>query len=239
VRPSFLSTITAVTFDDFNTLRYSLNKEDIIHPVLRALWKRRVKIEEKDFLREYVKTDKAYRKNLRETLRESLLDDIITDVLASLGYESTRLPHTVTHAVNEGLATQKAVWYPDALPVLKTLQERGYKLGLITNTHWRILDKTRKEFEKYFEVITLSYEHGYVKPHPSIFTVTLKKLGVSANFCLHVGDDPIADVQGAKRVGIRTAFIKRGKRKAKADVRIKRLSELIELLRCLSGSSNG
>ena len=236
MRPSFLSTISAVTFDDFNTLRYSLNKEDIIHPVLRALWKRRVKIEEKDFLREYVRADKAYQKNLRETLRESLLDDIVMHVLASLGYESPRLPHTVTHAVNEGLVTQKAVWYRDALPVLKTLRERGYKLGLITNTHWRILDKTKREFEKHFEVITLSYEHGYAKPHPSIFTVTLKKLGVSANFCLHVGDDPIADVQGAKRVGMRTAFIKRGKRKAKADVRIKRLSELIELLGCLSGS---
>jgi putative hydrolase of the HAD superfamily len=148
----------------------------------------------------------------------------------SLGYESTRIQDTVTHVVDEVLATQKAAWYPDALSVLNTLRKKGYKLGLITNTHWRILDETRKEFEKYFDVITLSYEHGYVKPHSSVFLVTLRKLRVNASSCLHVGDDPVADVEGAKNVGMKTAFIKRGKRKAKADMEIKRLSELVELL---------
>jgi len=230
MRYSFLSAINAVTFDDFNTLRYGVNKEDIICPIFRALKKHRVKVEEKDFLREYIKADKAYRKNLWETFRESLLDNIIVDVLTSLGYESPRLRSTVTQAVNEGLTTRNAFWYSDAISVLNTLRRRGYKLGLITNTHWRILNETRKRFEKYFDVITLSYEHGYVKPHPSIFLVTLRKLRVSASFCLHVGDDPIADIKGAKEVGMRTAFLKRGKRKAKADIQIRRLSELVELL---------
>jgi len=230
MRYSFLSAISTVTFDDFNTLRYGTNKEDVIYPIFRALRKYGVKVEEKDFLGEYTKADKAYRKSLHDTFRESLLDNIIVDVLRSLGYRSPRLRLTVRQAVNEAVATRKAVWYPDALTVLKILRKSGYKLGLITNTHWRIQDKTKREFEKYFDVITLSYEHGYVKPHPSIFLATLKKLGVSASFCLHVGDDPIADIKGAKRVGMRTAFIKRGKRKAKSEVQIKQLSELIELL---------
>jgi len=223
---SFLSTISAVTFDDFNTLRYSIKKEDIIYPIFRALKKHGIKIEEKDFLRKYILADRVYRKSLCETFRESLLDNIIIDVLTSLGCESTGIQHTVTQAVNEALATQKAVWYPDALPVLSILRRKGYKLGLITNTHWRILDETKKEFEKYFDVITLSYEHGYAKPHPSIFLVTLRELRVNAGSCLHVGDDPIADIKGAKEVGMRTAFVKRGKIEAKADIQIKRLREL-------------
>jgi len=230
MRYSFLSAINAVTFDDFNTLRYSVNKEDIIYPIFRALKKHRVKVEEKDFLREYIKADKAYRKNLRETFRESLLDNIIVDVLTSLGYESPRLRSTVTQAVNEGLVTRKAFWYFDALSVLNTLRRKGYKLGLITNTHWRILDETREEFEKCFDVVTLSYEHGYAKPHPSIFLVTLRKLRVNAGSCLHVGDDPIADIKGAKEVGMRTAFVKRGKIEAKADIQIKRLRKLSLIL---------
>jgi len=230
MRSSFPSTISAVTFDDFNTLRYSTNREDVIYTILKVLRKYGVKVEEKDFLREYIKADKAYRKSLRETFRESLLDNIIIDVLTSLGHKIVNPRFIVTQAVNEGLASRKAVWYPDALTTFETLRKKGYKSGLITNTHWRILDKTKKEFEKYFDVITLSYEHGYVKPHPSIFLITLRKLRVSATSCLHVGDDPIADIKGAKDVGMRTAFIKRGKRKAKADVHIKRLSELTELL---------
>jgi len=226
---SFLSTISAVTFDDFNTLRYSVNKEDIIYPIFRALKKHGIRIEEEDFLRKYFEGDRIYRKRLCETFRESLLDNIIIDALTSLGYESTGIQHTVTQAVDEALATQKAIWYSDALPVLSILRRKGYKLGLITNTHWRILDEIKKEFEKYLDVITLSYEHSYAKPHPSIFLVTLRELRVNAGSCLHVGDDPVADVEGARRVGMRTAFLKRGKIKANADMKIRRLSELIKL----------
>jgi len=163
-----LLAVTTVTFDDFGTLRYSEDEEDIIFPIFRALRKNKVKVEEKDFLSEYFKADKAYRKTFQKTFRESLLDDIIEHVLLSLGCRQPRLRLVVRESVNEGLATRKAVWYPDALSVLMSLRKRGYKLGLITNTHWRLLDETRKEFKKYFDVITLSYEHGYAKPHPSI-----------------------------------------------------------------------
>lgn len=222
--------VSAVTFDDFNTLHYSMIEEDIIHPIFRALKKNNVNVDEKDFLNEYFRADKAYRKSLQETFRESLLDSIIKNVLLSLGYRSQRLDLVIKKAVNEGLATRKSTWYSDAIPVLTILRKRGYKLGLITNTHWRLLDETKKEFDKYFDVIILSYEHGYAKPHPSIFLAALDMLGIDANNCLHVGDDPIADIQGAKKVGMKTAFIKRGKRKANADIKIKQLNELTEFL---------
>ncbi len=226
----FLPNIRAVTFDDFNTLRYNVDKRNIVYPIFRNLKKYGVKVELKDFLSRYVNADKAYRKNVKETLRESLLDNIIIDVLKSQGYKSLKLRSIVTRSIDEVLATQRAIWYPDALLVLKTLRKKGYILGLITNTHWRISNKTKKEFEKYFGVITLSYEHGYAKPHPTIFLTTLKKLNVSAECCLHIGDDPTADIQGAKEVGMRTAFIKRGKEKANADIQIKQLKDLTRIL---------
>lgn len=84
--------------------------------------------------------------------------------------------------------------------------------------------------ERIFDVVTVSYEHRYAKPHPSIFLATLKKLEVEANRCLHVGDDPVADVQGAKKVGIKTAFIKRTSFEADADIVIERLDQLLKLL---------
>ena len=223
-----LTEVDAVTFDDFNTLRYQVGEqEDIVYPIFRAM-ETKIEINEHEFLEAYFRADKTYRKTLKETLRESLLDDIISGVLATLGLESNR--EIVRKSIDQGLATRKVCWYPDAIETLLILRKRGYRLGLISNTHWRLLENVRDEIKQYFHIITLSYEHGYAKPHPSIFLATLKKLGVSASHCLHIGDDPIADVQGAKRVGMRTAFVKRQKEKADADVKIEQLGDLLNLL---------
>ena len=223
--------VDAVTFDDFGTLRYSASEqEDIIYPIFRALSKRGIRLTEKTFLRRYFKVDAIYRKKLRETSRESLLDDMIADVLKPLGFKSKVHKNAIRESVDYGLSTRSVKWYPDAVSVLSTLRRKGYKLGLISNTHWRFLESLRTKMERTFDVTTLSYEHGYAKPHPSIFLATLKKLGVEANRCLHVGDDPVADVQGAKNVGMKTVFIKRTTLEADADIIIERLGQLLELL---------
>jgi FMN phosphatase YigB (HAD superfamily) len=54
-------------------------------------------------------------------------------------------------------------------------------------------------------------------------------LGINEHQCLHVGDDPIADIQGAHEVGTKTAFIRRGEVSVNADLEIKRITELATL----------
>jgi HAD superfamily hydrolase (TIGR01509 family) len=221
--------IDAVTFDDFGTLRFSVSQEDIIYPILNVL-SENLRLDEEKFLDKYFKMDAYYRKKLKETLRESLLDNIIIECLKSLGFKSQTIENVVEKAVDKGLTTRRTMWYDDALFVLSTLRKGRYKLGLISNTHWRYLKSFRKKVERIFDVITLSYEHGNAKPHPSIFLATLEKLQVSPNRCLHVGDDPIADLEGAKTVRMKTAFIKRGNAKARADINLKELTQLLEIL---------
>ena len=224
--------VEAVTFDDFYTLRYPAGeKEDIVYPILKALKRQGLDVDDEEFLKQYLRADKLYRKRLKETLRESLLDDLMMSALMACGYEPKTVSRIVKSVVDYGLATRRARWFPDAKRTLLTLGKKDYKLGLISNTHWRISENLRKEFEKFFDVITLSYEHGYAKPHPSIFVATLEKLGTNANHCLHVGDSPTADIQGAKSVGMKTAFIKRREIKTVADIEIKRLIELTALLK--------
>jgi len=223
--------VDAVIFDDFGTLRYSPSKqEDIIYPIFRILTKRGLSITKETFLNQYFKMDALYRKRLTETFQESLLDNMIANVLESLGFEPEAHKSAIKESVDYGLSTRSVRWYPHALSVLSTLRKRGYKLGLISNTHWRILESFRTELENIVDVITLSYEHEYAKPHPSIFLTTLRKLGVKANRCLHVGDDPVADVQGAKSVGMKTVFIKRTNLQANADIIITSLGQLLEIL---------
>jgi len=222
--------VKAVTFDDFLTLRYSMKqREDIIYPILTAL-RRKLDVNEEQFLKQYFKENQLYQKRLRETLRETLLDDIVASVLVSCGYDSQAIYGNVKEAVNYGLATRKAKWFPNVRRMLLVLRSEGYKLGLISNTHWRFLPSVRKQFEEFFDVIKLSYEHGYIKPHPSIFVDTLEKQKVNPSQSLHVGDDPIADIQGARSVGMKTVFVKRREAKTNADIEVKRITELTTLL---------
>jgi len=204
-------------------------REDIIYPILTAL-RRKLDVNEEQFLKQYFKENQLYQKRLRKTLRETLLDDIVASVLASCGYDSQTIYRNVKEAVDYGLATRKAKWFPNVRRMLLTLRSEGYKLGLISNTHWRFLPSLREQFGEFFDVITLSYEHGYIKPHPSIFMITLEKLGVTSNQSLHVGDDPIADIQGAKNIGMKTAFVNKKEAKSNADIEVKRIAELTTYL---------
>ena len=81
--------------------------------------------------------------------------------------------------------------------------------------------------DAHFDIVTLSYEHGFAKPHPSIFYTTLDQLGVHAGRCLHIGDDPIADVQGARGTGMKTAFISRDGAVADSDIQVEQLQDIL------------
>jgi len=222
--------VKAVTFDDFLTLRYPMKqREDIIYPILTAL-KRKLDVNEEQFLKQYFKEDQLYQKRLRKTLHETLLDDIVVSVLVSCGHDSQTIYGNVKEAVDYGLATRKARWFPNVRRMLLMLRSEGYKLGLISNSHWRFLPSLREEFEGFFDVITLSYEHGHVKPHPSIFMSTLEKLKVNPNQSLHVGDAPIADIEGASNIGMKTVFVNRKEVRTNADIEVKGITELTTLL---------
>jgi FMN phosphatase YigB (HAD superfamily) len=53
-----------------------------------------------------------------------------------------------------------------------------------------------------FKVLTFSDECGIRKPDPAIFHRTLRQMGVAAEHAVHVGDDPILDVEGARDAGM-------------------------------------
>jgi HAD superfamily hydrolase (TIGR01509 family) len=219
--------LEAVTFDHYNTLQHSAteNQEDIIYPIIRSL-ETRIDLNEERFIEEYVEQDKRYRRNERETFIETTIDELILNALIDSGHGCPGLPAKVTASVDQGLRTRRLAWYPDAEEVLLRLRGLGYRLGLISNTHWRLLPERRRELTRFFDVITLSYEHGYAKPHPSIFNATAMRLGAEPRRCLHVGDDPVADVWGARNAGMRAVYVKRNGLEAEDDVVIQRLTEL-------------
>jgi putative hydrolase of the HAD superfamily len=100
--------------------------------------------------------------------------------------------------------------YDDVEPVLRGLVERGYTVGAISNTH-RSLDAFCEHFSLrgLIQATVSSFEHGYLKPHPSIFEEALSRAGADAATSLMVGDSVKADVAGALAAGMRAVLLRR------------------------------
>ena len=56
-------------------------------------------------------------------------------------------------------------------------------------------------------VLTFSDELGTGKPHAAVFAATVGGLGMPAGDVLHVGDNPVADVRGARDAGLRAVLV--------------------------------
>jgi HAD superfamily hydrolase (TIGR01662 family) len=120
--------------------------------------------------------------------------------------------------------------YDDVSESLRTLAEAGVRLGLISNSH-RCLDSFRSHFELdgLISVTVSSLEHGFLKPHPSIFRVALERAGVGAHEAAMVGDSLSHDVAGARRVGMRGILLVRGGEPPEVDDGIAVIRTLTEL----------
>lgn len=100
--------------------------------------------------------------------------------------------------------------YDDVAPTLDVLRARGYRLAIVSN--WDLsLHRVLAMFDltPYFEAVTASLEEGVEKPDRQIFDLTLKRLGAHPQETLHVGDNPIDDLQGARQAGLRALLIDR------------------------------
>lgn len=101
--------------------------------------------------------------------------------------------------------------YDDVADVLRNLASAGVRLGLISNSH-----RSLASFQSHFELDGLiaaavsSFEHGFMKPHPSIFSAALRLVDVPAAEALMVGDNVRQDVEGALAAGMRAALLHRG-----------------------------
>ena len=94
-----------------------------------------------------------------------------------------------------------------ARSALETLAARGLTLGVVSNimrTPGNVLRQIldRSGLLAPLKVLTFSDECGIRKPDPEIFRLTLRQIGVAPEDAVHVGDDPVLDVEGARDAGM-------------------------------------
>lgn len=100
--------------------------------------------------------------------------------------------------------------YDDVAPVLTQLSAAGLIVGAISNSH-RSLDAFCEHFSlrRLITVSVSSAEHGYMKPHRSIFDAALAKAGVRPEEAVMVGDSMRHDIDGALAIGMRAVLLRR------------------------------
>lgn len=119
------------------------------------------------------------------------------------------------HAYDPGLAStaielfvrvrSEVTLFDDVRPALAELARR-YTLVALTNGN---ADLGVAGVDEYFAFCISPAEAGVQKPDPRMFEVALARAGVSPERAVHVGDQPLYDIEGAHRARLRAVWLNR------------------------------
>ncbi|VVC00183.1 Glyceraldehyde 3-phosphate phosphatase [uncultured archaeon] len=122
--------------------------------------------------------------------------------------------------------------YPHVRSTLICLKGKGLKLGIVSDAPklkaWMRL--TEIGLADFFDVVVTLGDTGRRKPHAMPFRAAIRALGMKPEEILFVGDNPMRDIEGAMKIGMKTALAKYGQifpdSGGKADYELKDIAEL-------------
>jgi HAD superfamily hydrolase (TIGR01662 family) len=106
-------------------------------------------------------------------------------------------------------SAKRATLFPETMPTLKELHDRGFTIGIISNTSNSpvAFKKALRDagLARYLRGALITNRPGLCrKPCRPIFTEALSQDGVSPQNAIMVGDKYAKDIVGGKRMGMRT-----------------------------------
>ena len=142
--------------------------------------------------------------------RENCLPDITGALIRAL-YGRSPQPEELDEVLN--VRYEAFLQIVDAADEARRLLDRlrgRYRLGLVSNYPDGAAIRASLEKVKlaqYFQSVIVSGDIGYCKPHPLPFWRSAAELGVAPGEIVFVGDNWLADVQGAKRAGMQVVHL--------------------------------
>ncbi|MBI2109996.1 HAD family hydrolase [Candidatus Woesearchaeota archaeon] len=116
-------------------------------------------------------------------------------------------------------------FFKETIQVLNHLRNSGYKIAFITN--WNQHARDTLEFlglSRYADHLLISAEHGYRKPHPSLYKTVLKIFKVKPSEAVMIGDDYEKDYLKPKKLGMHALWLDR---RGKSKEGVRNLKQLI------------
>ena len=232
--------IKAVFFDWFNTLaRFEPPRQELYGEAFRQFG---IELSPRDVIRGILTADRYYfEENAKSPVEKRSPQEQMeiylyypNTILTEAGVKAPKeLPLKILKIVKEQFRGMTFTLFDDVLSTLKTLKERKFILGLLTNLDKDMSPICRKlGLEPYLDFVVTSAEAGVDKPEPPIFLTALQRAGVNASEAVHVGDQYKLDIIGARGVGIAPILIDRYDLYPEVSdcPRIHRLTELAEHL---------
>jgi HAD superfamily hydrolase (TIGR01549 family) len=152
-------------------------------------------------------------------------------IIEHMGGRGARVVRAAERIYQQWASNHHFEIYDDVAPVLTELAAGGFVLGVISNSH-RSLDafKTHFKLDSLIGTTISSAEHGFMKPHRSIFEAALHQARVTAADAVMVGDSLKADIEGARAAGMRGILLRRsGEKPASLTPDISLITSLYEL----------
>jgi putative hydrolase of the HAD superfamily len=128
--------------------------------------------------------------------------------------------------------------FPEVELVLVALQQRGLKVGIVTNGPFDLQGQKIQSvgIARLVDVLVVSEHLGTRQLDAEIFQRALDRLGIRSDDTWHAGDHPVFDVEAAHAAGIHPIW-KRSARFAAPPSDVPSIDNLAELLELLDGKS--
>lgn len=187
------------------------------------------------FLNELGIADKEIPKAEKKELRDQAFQGSISQIQyreAILHLYGVTNPELVARGSRAMEEDEKGIeFFKGVRETLKALKEKGYMLGIVTDTanpiHVKLSWFERGGFGHVWDSIISSQEIGVEKPDPRIYAAALQQLGLSAQQAVFVGHSP-EELDGAHAIGMKTIAFNYGET-AKADFYIGKFSDLLSV----------
>lgn len=103
--------------------------------------------------------------------------------------------------------------FPDVVPTLEALLERGMTLGVVSQ-HGYLSEELRAELltrgiGQFFDLVLTSESAGFDKPDPRIYLTAVERLGLAPSEVCHVGNSLTHDALAARDAGLLAVLVDR------------------------------
>jgi putative hydrolase of the HAD superfamily len=250
-------TVKAILFDFADTLVHTerFDYDTCLRKMLQSLSKNGISVAFENFKEGYFISRDRFYKETEKTLEEQDFAERIRETLEPCGIKLSANDKRIREAAEAfSDCFAESLTMDNYLPSLLERLHEKYKLAVVSNMSFAeaIFQSLRRfDIAKHFNAITVSGVLGWRKPSPRIFREALRTLDVKAQEAVFVGDSPLADIKGAKQLGMKTVlliekdkkepstdtfqfYIKEGKSGVKPDKTISKLADLPTALRNLA-----
>ena len=128
---------------------------------------------------------------------------VLAHVAVESGYDAAELVEPAFDVFDRARNTVDL--FPDVVPALEILGER-FTIIAVTNGNANL---DRIGIRHLFDDVVTAVDAGVAKPARPIFDAAVSAAAAEPDEILHVGDHPETDIDGARRAGLKTAWVNR------------------------------